>query len=43
MPTWKEVNAALQIWFSDEPVAPKPEPKKPTLVSVLADYFKGGK
>lgn len=46
MPTWQQMNAALQSWFSDEPPAPKPCPqptKKPTLASVLADYFKGGK
>lgn len=43
MPTWKDINAALQSWFSDESPAPKPEPKRPTLINVLADYFKGGK
>ena len=43
MPTWKDINAALQSWFSDEPPAPKSEPKKPTLVSILTDYFKGDK
>jgi murein endopeptidase len=46
MPTWKEVNAALQSWFSDaQPPTPKPrpQPKPMPINAVLSDYFKGGK
>ena len=43
MSTWKDINAALQSWFSDAQPRPKPKPRPTPINAVLSDYFKGGK
>ena len=42
MPTWKQINAALQSWFEPQ-TAPKPKPRPQPHNAILSSYIEGKK